>query len=87
MKQTWETPAENQERVLRLDTVKMRKGWSDLLLKSAPGINNGYDYGVFPLKFSEGVQEFIIYGGLEQFPKKMTRTYLCSSTLENFADT
>lgn len=63
------TPDSAIERVLRLDTFKLSKGWESVELRAN---QNGYDlgangsnYGILPMGFSESKDEFefLIIGG------------------------
>lgn len=68
------------ERILRLDTLKLWKGWATLNLISP---TNGYSYGVFPLKTDGDYAEFLVFGGCDSV-RNMNRSCVFSTNLFDF---
>ena len=70
------------ERVLRLDTLKLGKGWDSIDIPN-PSLANGSYYGVFPLCFKNEKFEFLIFGGYST-NDVMGRTCIFRTSLSNF---
>ena len=78
-------PADNVERIVRLDTLKKDKGWVSLNLHN-PYNENGMDYGAMPLGFVQDTSkfQFLIYGGTRTDWTDMMRFYTLTSDLASF---
>jgi len=70
--------------VLRLDTLKLGKGWDCIDIPN-PSLENGVGYGVFPLGLNNEKFEFLVFGGFSTNNANMERTCIFSTSLSNFS--
>ena len=73
------------ERFLRLDTLKLNKGWQNLYLQNPMNSpQNGFNYGVIPLGFVDDNFELLVFGGRKANGESMSRTCILNTNLSDF---